>query len=250
MNARRQYQDDLRPARGILTAIILSVILWALVLWAIPAAFADGPDWPPMLSHWRAEGLVGRSHLPEGGDDLWYQSELPYRMGRTSTAVQASVSARFRAFDDEPYAFGLRIALVDLGRAHVDALWVSDAQWAAHDFGEPLWHGVSNWHAYGVSFGPLAEAKAGPVTFGIEAGAFAYRAGGSVNYTAPDGSTGVYDVPLNETHWTDYVGANMRWKWLFASVREYGKIHAQSGDQLGFFNGPAHTAMAGLSVPF
>ena len=250
MNARRQYHDDLRPARGILTAIIISLMLWALVLWAIPAAFADGPTWLPMLDHWRAEVLVGRSHLPQGGDDLWYQSELPHTISQTSTAWQTGVSARLRAFDGEPYAIGLRVALVDLGRAHVDALWVSDAQWTAHDFDEPLWHGVSNWHAYGVSVGPLAEAKAGPITLGFEAGAFAYRAGGSVDYTDPSGAPGVYDVPMNEIHWTPYYGLTARWKWLFAAVREYRKIHAQSGGQLGFFNGPAHTMLVGLSVPF
>ena len=246
MNARRQYHDDLRPARGILTAIILSIVLWALVLWAIPAAFADGPTWLPMLDHWRAEAGVGVSRYGTNGDNIWYDQTYPHHNNLDSAGIVLGVAGDFT------HRFGWRVWGMDFGRVSNDAVWPPDSDYFAKDGAAPTYQGRGTGHAYGISAGPTVNFYPAPHWRAtLEAGLLFYRSNWSEQVRPiaggawQDASTFAPGMGW-QNRATGYAGIGFSYRRMFVAYRKYRDV---SGfDSL--FGAALKQVIVGATIPF
>ena len=88
--------------------------------------------------------------------------------------------------------------------------------------------------------------------FGAEAGALLYYNNFTLDIYWQDGSYfQKWDMARG---WllTPYVGANLRYDWLYFGVRQYTKLTAHKADCggcSGIANGPAWQVNAGISIP-
>lgn len=237
--------------------------LWTLLLFLVCMA---------VWSEARAEGLrfelgAGQCQQNRGGKGSWWNDHYRTFIDLNDRCYQVGFSAtpwKWRGND-----LGVRFAYVDFGRVRINSEMAArdEDQFSNPDGSHCNWSNGSgclinvkgDGHPRGFSAGGIIERKVGDFMLGAEAGMFAYYNRFTVKVSAyPDPSatpdwSWYHDWDLARG-WnaTPYLGANVRYGWLTASVRTYAKIVAhnrEQGGSSGVTNGEAWQVMVGLSLP-
>lgn len=212
----------------------------------------------------RLEALGGECQYTEVGDGIWQNSKYPHALDmRDACALLAVSSITPHA---GAMATGWRLAYVTLGKARVDAVFpMVDHEQALPAFNGAacnsstmsgcLGHGRGFQSARGLSLGYVLEDTVGPIVLGLDVGAFVYEGTFSIAIEREPRSTAARWVDFHWTGWqaTPYYGANIRYGYLMAMFRVYGRIRAAEhgcGGCSGVANGSGTQVAVGLSVPF
>lgn len=259
------YRADRASWRGYGIAVVLiylaTAITAALVLaWPLKAR----AEWQPNIAGGRLEVTAGQCKQDKIGNGIWYQDyydhKLDMRAGCESVAV-SWITGR----NDKGWAFGWRLAYVDLGALRVHSTFaMRDDEQHLHPDGtncDPVTfsgcigtaHGEQR--SRGISAGYLAEHELGPVTLGGEAGLFMYDGRFRVGI---DGHGALSNSGRIYFDWrgfqvTPFAGATLQRGNLFVRARIYAKVRAAEhscGGCSGFANGSARELHAGLSIKF
>lgn len=233
-----------------------------LVLCAAAAALTVSMHARDSAAQLRLEFLGGRCQQDAVGDGIWYHSAFPHTLDTTSTCYAAGASAITATHG--PWAFGVRMHYVDLGKITAAGVYpMNDHEFAAPPSGrhcDPrtftgcLGEGTGTQQAYGVSLGALVERGVGAgITLGAEAGAYVYHGTWAIT-VQPHGAS---QFPPVQVHWkglevTPYLGLTAQWGYLMAMGRVYTRIWANEhncGHCTGFAYGPAYQLLAGVSIP-
>lgn len=227
----------------------------------------------------KAEGLrlelgQGQCQQNRGGKGSWWNDRYRTFLDLNDKCYQVGLSTtpwRWRGND-----VGIRFAYVDLGRVRINSnMAARDDDQLSNPSGKHC-----NWskggkgclinvsgggHPRGFSAGAVIERDVGGMMLGAEAGGFVYYNHFTVAVTAyPDASKTPgwwwyrqWDLARG---WqvSPYLGANVRYGYLYASARVYSKIVAScredgcktfNGGSSGVTNGEAWQINVGLSIP-
>jgi hypothetical protein len=219
----------------------------------------------------RLELQAGQCQQNRGGKGSWWNDHYPEFLDLNDGCRQVGLSAR--PWQWRGYDVGWRVAYVNLGAVRINSVMAyrDDEQLSNPDGSSCTW-GTPGPHegrgclmrvngggrARGFSFGGLIERQISDFVVGAEAGLFVYHNHFTVRITAhpdesqtPDWWWMKWDLARGPNA-TPYLGANVRYGWLTASVRSYAKIVAHNRDawkQSGVTNGEAWQVNLGLSIP-
>lgn len=212
----------------------------------------------------RIEALAGGCKQHAVGDGVWWNSNYPYTLDMRSGCAQLSMSEiRSRR---GPWGHGMRVAYVNFGSIHANGVYPMRDEEQFTTKPDGMHCNTSNWHgcvgkgvgvqkAEGMSWGYIVERDLGAVTLGGEAGLFVYYSSWRVlidSYPVA-GKFGPVDMTFEGWQATPFLGATLRYRYLFAQARAYASMkaatHGCSGCS-GVTNGTGTQVAAGLSVPF
>jgi hypothetical protein len=250
-------------------AYVLLLIGAFLALHLAPAHAGEGV---------RLEVLGGQCKLTASGPGVWHNPHYPNTFDLSAGCMQIGLSEILSR--KGPWAFGFRLAYVDLGTVKWMATYPmrDDEQFTLKPdgtncvlgtresfgtSGSPNWmrgcvgRGEHQQSHKGVSLGYLAEREFSLATLGVDVGGFLYY--GHFRYTVqswPDGSFfGPWHDNTSVKGWqlTPYLGVTVRHGPFLLQVRGYGSIKAARsgcGDCSGVSAGPGWQLVGGLSLPF
>lgn len=213
----------------------------------------------------RLEVLAGQCRQDKIANGIWFQEGYPHSMDFSSNCAQVGFS--FLTGSRGAWSFGWRFAYVDLGTMRFDSTFTMHDTEAALgldgstcnpvDLTGCLGRGHGEQRSRGLSVGYLTERAIGPVVLGGDAGLFMYdgRFRASINGVGPAGAPtfGYVHFDWRGFQVTPYLGATVRYGYLFLQARVYGRVRAAEhgcGGCSGFANGSARTLQAGLHSTF
>ena len=225
--------DNLRAARGILTAIGISLAFWGalavLALWSYECKAAN------------VEIATGKTEFGNAGDNIWYDQTYPHQNNLHPWSWSIGASGDFN------YWLGWRATAIDFGKVSNSAVWPEDSDYFARNNAPAKYAGEGAGHAYGVSIAPTLNVRPMPnMQLGIEAGVLLYHAYWSERVRLLDGGSwmAVDDGPgRHRNGWTPYAGVTATYSHLFFSYRKYRDVWAVDS----VFGNAAKQYMAGLT---
>ncbi|MGH9697938.1 MAG: hypothetical protein ACRD52_00595 [Candidatus Acidiferrales bacterium] len=204
----------------------------------------------------RLELGLGQSHFSQVDDDIWFtrHGNYPFSNNLTTDSAALGLSGDVTGLRWGKTQLGWRIWMVDLGNTSNTAVWSRDEQaYLRGDYSLPAYNeGNGTGSAYGVTVGPKLEyLLTNDLSLGVETGVFLYRASWTeeVRVIGHSQWTRMSECPNcagAHTALTAYLGATVRYRWLFASARYYRHVHGMNS----MFGGPVRQFLAGVSVPF
>ena len=233
-------------------------LLFTFVLVSINAQAAEAP---------RFEAGLGQCKYGAEGNGIWYVEQYPHTLDMTAGCGQLGVSRIERRFGRT--GIGWRFAYVDLGVAHVDAVFpmrdeehylpvMSGAGCDSVSLFGCLGNGMATQRARGLSLGIIAEHPIGPVNVGLDGGVFVYEGVFKVDIDAhPPGSwpapAWAHGIEWKGWRGTPYIGLTAQWAVLQISVRSYYAVHAREPGCAyctGVASRSAQQAIVGITLPF
>lgn len=229
------------------------------------SAPAQKADFGKSESSVRIEGSVGYCQHHLAPDSSWsYRDWGQYQTHMNIKPKCGQLGLSILPFESGGVKLGFRVAYVDLGTIRADNTYPVDepAYFHAKETGTPVksetarFQGVGR--SRGLTLGLAAESRAYGIDVGGEGGLALLRNTWHVEF--PGGATTQAGC---RTDWacadsnqvTPYVGVNVRYGYVFLSVRKYMSVHASNSGEgirslfIGPTAGPTVQATVGLSIP-
>lgn len=220
----------------------------------------------PAHAQVRIEGGIGKCQHSLAQDGSWHYEQGGFENHNQIRPSCYQFGASWMPVHRLGVNFGARFSVVDFGwvRATGNTFPINEsAYFVSSATGTPLTNdggqGVisGQGHSWGLTLGPVIEKQWRSVTFGAEAGLAYIDSTWTANASASQSPDGIAGPGFTEWHsadgwrWTNYVGAQIRYKFAYVSVRRYADVGAWQSCEgcWGLTLGPLVQASIGISYP-